>query len=142
MFAGFAQIKTIIWQKVSSESFVRTPLLMFQLAKFIRNAEVANSPIVKLMRVHLKWKWEFRTELLSFIFNLPQNWCHCPSNKCDFFPRKFHIWVFYHFFCAKKFSTQKEDGCSNLLGGENKSWKFSQNWNFQFMKCIGWIHNM
>ena len=91
------------------------PYWCFNWPNFTRNAEVANSPIVKLMRVQ---NWIFS--------NVPQNWC-CPpilptnaipaagSFQENFSPLYLYV---YHFLQNEKLSTQKKM-CAEICLGVN-----------------------
>ena len=119
------------------------PYWCFNWPNFTRNAEVANSPIVKLMRVQ---NWIFS--------NVPQNWC-CPpilptnaipaagSFQENFSP--LHLYV-YHFLQNEKLSTQKKM-CAEICLGVNANLEtFLKTKTCSWRKCTrtkdGYVHNI
>ena len=136
---------SFFWQNLHSAPICKVfSYWCFNWPTFTRNAEVANSPIVKLMRVQ-NWTFIFPTSLrIDAVHHFLQ-----PSNKCNsnswIFPRKFHsiIFVCFIIFLQKKVVHAKEDVCAEICLGVNANLETSLktktcNWR----KCTRWIYNI
>ena len=130
-------------QRGDSSDLWGFPYWCFNWPNFTRNAEVANSPIVKLMRVQ---NWIFS--------NVPQNWC-CPpilptnaipaagSFQENFSPLYLYV---YHFLQNEKLSTQKKM-CAEICLGVNANLEtFLKTKTCSWRKCTrtkdGYVHNI